>query len=334
MKTQLQSILFNMALIGCVIGLSPRTFAAEAGPRPFIEPCPLPKSLSLCGETVPLGDPRVREMLDRELHITVWNPDMVLLTSKRAARYFPLIEKRLREHGMPDDLKYVSVAESNLLTHAKSSAGALGPWQFIQGTGTRVGLRYDSSMDERMDFERATEAALLYLRQLREMFGSWAAAMAAYNCGENRVRTEISEQRITDYYRLSLPQETERYIFRIAAIKLVMENPERYGYRIPKESLYAPVQCDSVPVDIRQPIHIADLAEAIGTDYKNIKEFNPQILGRYLPQGQYVLKIPCNSSPRLVSFLRSLPPVQEAPKNSTDTTKTKSAKPETRTRGQ
>jgi hypothetical protein len=332
MKRQIKWILFGIGLIGCIVRPL-QTSAAAASSGFFIEPCPLPGAMSLCGEKVPLDNPLMLEMLDREIHIAVWDQARILLTFKRASRYFPFIEKKLKELGMPDDLKYLSVAESNLLTYAKSSAGALGPWQFMQATGVRAGLRHDPTVDERLDFERSTEAALLYLRQLREMFGSWAAAMAAYNCGENRVRTEMSEQRVTDYYRLNLPLETERYIFRISAIKLIMENPERYGFKIPKETLYAAILCDSVPVDIRLPIHITDLAQALGTDYKNIKELNPQILGRHLPQGQYVLKIPLNSGPLLSRFLKSLPPVQEAVKDNPDITKTKSVKPEIRTRG-
>lgn len=333
MKTRINWILFSLALVGCVISLPDRTFAAAGSPGAFIEPCLLPRAMTLCGEKMPLDNPQMLEILDRALHMTVWDQASVLLTIKRASRYFPFIEKKLRELQMPDDLKYLSVAESNLRTYAKSSAGALGPWQFMQATGVRAGLRHDPSMDERLDFERSTEAALLYLRQLREMFGSWAAAMAAYNCGENRVRTEMSEQRVTDFYRLNLPLETESYIFRIAAIKLVMENPEQYGYRIPRETLYGAIPCDSVPVDIRQAIHIADLAQALGTDYKDIKELNPQILGRHLPQGQFVLKIPCNTGPKLEVFLKSLPPVQEAPKNNPDVPKAKSAKPDVRTGG-
>jgi hypothetical protein len=315
MKKRIRWILF-LALVGSFGSLPHETFAAEGDPAEFIQPCPLPKSMSLCGEPMPLDKPLIREMLDREIHITVWDRARILLTFKRAGRYFPFIEKRLRELGLPDDLKYLAVAESNLLTHAKSTAGALGPWQFMQATGVRIGLRHDPSVDERLDFERATEGALLYLIQLKEMFGSWTSAIAAYNCGENRLKTEILEQRVSDYYRLDLPRETERYVFRIAAIKLVMENPEKYGFRIPKNELYEAIPYDVVPVDIRYPVHIADLAQALGTDYKTIKELNPQIIGRHLPQGQYALKIPCDTGPMLNTFLSDLPH-QEARGNHT-----------------
>jgi membrane-bound lytic murein transglycosylase D len=308
MKKPILYLLFILVVSGLAAMVLPGAFSGETSPSPLIEPFPLPKALSLCGEPMPLNDPAVREMLDRELHNIACDRARVLLVIKRAGRYFPYVEKRLAELRMPDDLKYLSVAESSLLPYAKSPAGALGPWQFIQATGVRMGLRYDSTFDERLDFERATEAALSYLNGLKEMFGSWTAAMAAYNCGENRIRTEMYEQRVTDYYRLDLYQETERYIFRIAAFKLVMENPAQYGYRIPKDQMYSAFACEATPVDIRYSIHIADLAQALGTDYKILKELNPQILGRQLPQGKYTLKIPHGTGPKLKRFLETTPP--------------------------
>ena len=322
MKKPLLGILVFLVVIGLAAVVLSGAFSGETSPLQLVEPFPLPKALSLCGEPMPLGDPDAREMLDRELHNIACDRARVLLVIKRAGRYFPYVEKRLAELGMPDDLKYLCVAESSLLPYAKSPQGALGPWQFIQGTGVRMGLRYDSTYDERLDFERATEAALSYLRGLREMFGSWAAAMAAYNCGENRIRTEIYEQRVTDYYRLDLSQETERYIFRIATFKLIMENPAQYGYRIPKEQMYSSFPCDAVPVDIRSPLHIADVAQALGTDYKMIKELNPQIIGRFLPLGQYALKTPTGTGSKLKKFLESAPPPAEVSKEEPKSTYT------------
>jgi hypothetical protein len=291
-------------LAGSLPWIDRPAFSSTEDSALLLEPAPLPKTLTLCGERVPLEDPNVREMLDRELLVSAWDRARAFLWFKRAARYFPHIEKKLASAGMPDDLKYLAVAESSLVTNIRSSAGALGTWQFMAPTGERMGLRYDQSLDERMDFERATDAALVYLGQLKGMFGSWTTAMAAYNCGENRVKSEMKEQRVTDYYRLDLPPETERYIFRIAAIKLIMENPRRYGFNISKDQLYPQLPCDSVPVNVRAPIHITDLAEALGTDYKMIRELNPHILGRHLPTGSYVLKVPAGSGPKLSQILR------------------------------
>ena len=300
-----------LTLTCCIFVLPPFALSAEEA----VEPFPLPGTLSLCGEPMPLDNPDVREMLDREFQVSVWDRARVFLWFKRAARYFPYIEKRLSQSGMPDDLKFLAVAESSLLAHVRSSAGAMGPWQFMPATAERIGLRVDRMMDERMDFERSTEAAFNYLTLLKQMFGSWTSAMAAYNCGENRLKNEMEEQRVNDYYRLDLPLETERYIFRIAAIKIIMDNPGRYGYRIPKEHLYMPVQCDAVPVSIQATIHIADLAQGLGTDYKVIKELNPQILGRHLSTGNYMLRVPPGMGYRLPGILMNLSP-SPAPSNS------------------
>ncbi|MEW6663655.1 MAG: transglycosylase SLT domain-containing protein [Thermodesulfobacteriota bacterium] len=311
-----------VALAGLLPAADSPVLSSPEDAVPCFEPVPLPRSLSLCGERMPLEDPNVREMLDRELLTSVWDRARAFLWFKRAARYFPHIEKKLAAAGMPDDLKYLSVAESSLIPNIRSSAGALGTWQFMAATGERMGLRYDQYLDERMDFERATEAALLYLRQLKEMFGSWTTAMAAYNCGENRVKSEMKEQRVTDYYRLDLPPETERYVFRIAAIKLILENPRRYGFSISKDQLYPSLPYDSVSVSVRAPIHIADVAETLGTDYKMIRELNPQILGRHLPTGSYVLKVPPGSGPRLSRLLKQHNAPPQPPGERTENTYT------------
>jgi LysM repeat protein len=267
---------------------------------------------------MPLENPDVFEMLDREFTVMVWDHARVFMLLKRAARYFPFIEKALRDAGMPDDLKYLAVAESSLIPYARSSSGALGHWQFIPETGQRKGLRKDHNVDERMALERSTEAAILYLTQLKAMFGSWTLAMAAYNCGENRMQKEIGEQRVSDYYRLNLPMETERYVFRIAAIKIIMENPRRYGYVMPEDQLYKPLKFDTVTVSLSSPVHITDLAQAIGTDFKVIKELNPELLNYHLPVGQYSFKVPAGSGRSALAALAQLndgTPVAPRPNN-------------------
>ena len=267
--------------------------------------------MSLCGETVPLENQWVWEMLDRELTISAWDRAQVFMWLKRAGRYFPYLEKKLSQAGMPGDLKYLPVAESSLLTHIGSPKGAIGPWQFMAGTARRNGLRKDRRMDERRDFERATLAALRHLARLKETFGSWTLALAAYNCGEARLRKEITEQRVTNYYALNLPTETERFVYRIAAIKLIMENPERYGYKVPKEKIYRPVVYDAVKIKVKVLIHLADLAEALGTNLKALKDLNPQIIGYYLPVGNYTLKIPPGKGSRVKAVLKKL--IRNAP---------------------
>jgi membrane-bound lytic murein transglycosylase D len=281
---------------------SPRAAAQEA-PNPVFHAFACPKTVTLCGEPMPLENPDVFEMLDREFTVMVWDHARVFMLLKRAARYFPYLEKALRDAGMPDDLKYLAVAESSLIPYARSASGALGQWQFIPETGQKKGLRKDHTIDERLALERSTEAAILYLKELKETFGSWTLAMAAYNCGENRLQKEIGEQKVSDYYRLNLPLETERYVFRIAAIKIIMENPRRYGYILPEDQLYKPLKFDTVTVTLSAPVHITDLAQAIGTDFKVVKELNPELLGYYLPVGQYSIKVPAGSGANALAAL-------------------------------
>jgi LysM repeat protein len=227
---------------------------------------------------------------------------------KRATRYFPYIEKELAAAGMPQDLKYLALAESSLIGYVRSHAGAKGYWQFMTRTARRNGLRKDRLVDERLSFEHSTRAALKYLRHLKRMFDNWALAMAAYNCGESRLKREIKEQRIEDYYRLNLPVETERYVYRIAAIKIIMENPEKYGYRIPDERTYQPMAYETVKVRTKGRIHITDIALALGTDFKTLKELNPQILGYYLPSGSMRVNVPEGMGDKLPAVLKKLAP--------------------------
>jgi len=300
---RLFSLIFTM-----VLALSVRVPPCMAGEKipPLYEDVPLPGSLSLCNEQVPLDNANVREMLEREFIIAVWDRAQVILWLKRAGRYFPHVEKRLRQESMPDDLKYIPIAESSLLTYVRSISGARGPWQFMKDTGRRNGLRKDRMVDERLHFERSTDAALTYLKSLRDMFGSWTLAIAAYNCGEARVKKEIREQKVRDYYRLNLPLETERYVFRILAAKIIMQSPERYGYRVEPERTYKPIACDVISVDMKIPLHITDVARALGTDFKTIKELNPQINGYYLPTGRYTLSTPPGTGPAAQAAIQEL----------------------------
>ncbi len=281
-------------------------FSAQEAVYPLFGDFPLPKSLSLCKEPMPLKNRHVLEMLDREFNISVWDRAQVFLWLKRAGRYFPYIEKRLAEAGMPGDLKYLAVAESALLIQIRSGKGAVGPWQFMTHTARHNGLRKDRRVDERRDFERSTEAALKYLKRLKDIFGTWTLALAAYNCGETRMKKEIKRQKVKDYYNLRLPQETERFIFRIAAIKIIMENPKRYGYSLAPERTYRPIKCDAVPVSLRIPLPITDVAQALGTTFKALKDLNPQILGYFLPTGRYTLRVPTGSGSGLANVLKQL----------------------------
>ena len=273
---------------------------------PLINDFPLPKSVNLCDEPIPLERRYVREMLDREFTIAIWDRAQVFLWLKRGGRYFPLIERKLAEASMPLDLKYLAVAESSLLPTVRSHKGAVGIWQFIAETGRLNGLRVDRSIDERRSVQRSTEAAIRYLNSLREIFGNWTLALAAYNCGEEALENRIKEQGTVNYYRLDLPLETERFIFRIAAIKIIMENPERYGYNIAPEHVYEPITCDTVPVIVQTSILISSIAQALVTDFKAIKEMNLHILGKQLPEGRYNIYVPSGFGQKMLEILGSL----------------------------
>ncbi len=252
----------------------------------------LPAEIELCGEPVPLARQDVFEMLDREFVVSVYDPAQVVMWLKRAHRYFPFIEQRLRQRNMPEDLKYVAVVESALKTYTFSPAGAVGPWQFIESTAERYGLKVDDWIDERLSFERATQASLSYLEDLNEMFGSWTLAIAAYNCGENRMISGIDQQNVCDFYDLDLPLETERYIFRILAAKRILSAPGSYGYSVPREMLYSPVECDYVEFAASKELPLLVVASACGTTVKTVREMNPELRKFTIPAGRYRLKVP------------------------------------------
>ncbi|MDI6853281.1 MAG: lytic transglycosylase domain-containing protein [Deltaproteobacteria bacterium] len=284
--------------------------------RPAATPPPLPEvrlpyfqfpeNITLCGEPVPLHEPSVKEALDREFTVIVWSRAQTTLWVKRAHRFFPDIVQRLREKRLPLDLKYVVLVESDLRPYARSSAGALGPWQFMEPTAQRFELKTTESIDERLDLATATEAALRYLQTLYRQFNSWPLALAAYNCGEGRLRKEIEAQGVNDFYHLDLPEETERYIHRILAAKVILENPAVYGYELPDQEHYQPLEYEVVELVAVKEVAVRDVAAACGTYYKTIKELNPWIKARSLPPGTYRLRVPQGASPRLKEMLKGL----------------------------
>jgi soluble lytic murein transglycosylase-like protein len=257
----------------------------------------LPAGLTLCGAPVPLEERVVREGLDREFTIVVWSRAQTLMWLKRAHRYFPEIQEKIRSHHLPEDLKYVALVESDLRAAARSPAGAAGPWQFMAPTAQRFQLKANDSIDERLDLGVATDAALNYLKALYQQFGSWPLALAAYNAGEGRVKKELTAQGVHDYWRLALPEETERYVYRVLAAKVVLENPAYYGYEIPPGDLYPPIAADEVALSTSQAVTVRGLAEAAGTYYRAFKLLNPWIKGSTLPPGSYRLKVPKGAAP-------------------------------------
>ncbi|MEW6658380.1 MAG: lytic transglycosylase domain-containing protein [Thermodesulfobacteriota bacterium] len=294
-----------------IVALLWASLALGVGPAPPPAPPPaepaqpltfpyfrVPEKVALCGEPVPLDDPAVREDLDREFTIAVWSRAQTTMWLKRAQRYFPEIQRKIMAQRLPPDLKYVAVAESDFRPKARSSAGAKGIWQFIPPTAQRFQLKANDAIDERMEFSAATDAALRYLSQLHRLLNNWTLALAAYNCGEGRVQKEMAAQGVRDYYHLALPEETERYVHRIIAAKVLLENPGRYGFDIPQDQLYPPIDSDAVDFTIAKEVRVKILADACGTYYKTIKRLNPWINGATLPPGAYRLQVPKGTGPR------------------------------------
>jgi len=270
--------------------------------RPPLATYKPPKEVSLCGEFFPLEDGNVWENLDREFLLALSHEGQVLLWMKRARRYFPFIEKRLKEMGLPDDLKYVTITESSLRPGAVSTSGAGGIWQFIPSTGEKYGMKRNRSIDERFDFFKATEGALSYLRSLYEEFKSWTLSMAAYNAGENRVRKEIDLQKTRNYFYLGLPIETERYVYKIAVAKIILSDPGRYGYFLDEKEVYDPLQVERVQIELIKPLPIMEVAKAVGFFYKDIKEMNPQLSEEAIPPGTHSLNLPPGTSEKFWAF--------------------------------
>jgi hypothetical protein len=248
--------------------------------------------LEFCDERVPIEMQEVRERLEKELLLSLWDRPQVILWLKRARRYLPHIEKRLKERDMPDDLKYLAIAESALRPHAGSRKGAIGFWQFTKFTGRKYGLVINERIDERRNILTSTLAAIRCFKHLREAFGSWTLAAAAYNMGEEGLMGEILEQESDNYYHLYLPLETQRFVFRILTVKLIFSDPERYGFQLSEEDYYPPMQFDRIQIDCFQDTPIRIIARAAKTQFKVIKDLNPEIRGHYLSEGSHAILIP------------------------------------------
>jgi hypothetical protein len=248
--------------------------------------------LALCGETVPMEESRVKERFEKEMLVALGNRPQVILWLKRSTRYFPYLEQVLAENGLPDDLKYLAVAESALRMHAGSSKGALGVWQLMPQTARKYGLEVNSRFDERRNIYLATPAAMAYLKELYARFGSWALALAAYNMGEEGLEAEILEQETDDYYRLYLSIETQRFVFRILTIKQIMGDPSQYGFDLAPGDYYPPETFRAVVVTAAGDLPLRLIARAADTDFMTIKALNPEIRGHYLAEGVRPVNIP------------------------------------------
>ncbi len=253
---------------------------------------PIPDSLYLVDERVPVEQKDVKERIDRELLVNTYWQSNGLLLLKRKNKYFPVIESILARNGIPDDFKYLAVAESGL-QNVTSPAGAKGFWQLMKNTAKEYGLEVNNEVDERYHLEKATEAACKYLLKAKQKYGSWTLAAASYNAGMNKISTELDKQKVQNYYDLLLAEETSRYIPRIIALKHILEHPKDFGFVYSHEDLYTPYNYYEVAVDSS----IGDLAifaRKMNITYKELKLLNPWLRSNKLTNKNkktYYLKI-------------------------------------------
>lgn len=253
----------------------------------------IPDEFSFAGEPMPLHVGDVRERLDRELMVNTYWQSNALLMFKRANRWFPVIEPILAEEGVPDDFKYLAVAESGL-SNVVSPAKAAGFWQFLKGTAGEYGLEVRDGVDERYSVAAATRAACKYLKEAKERFGTWTLAAAAYNYGQANVAKQLKRQDAEDYYDLLLNEETARYVFRLSAMKEILSQPSKYGFHFRPDDLYAPYKTIEVEVD-SSITDMAAFARYYGINYKNLKILNPWLRDDHLsnPRGKtYSIALP------------------------------------------
>jgi membrane-bound lytic murein transglycosylase D len=240
----------------------------------------IPKELDFAGEKVPLEKGDIFERLEREIYVNAyWESNMILLL-KRSAKYLPEIERMLKENGIPDDFKYVAIAESALM-NVGSPAGARGFWQILESTGKEYGLEITNDVDERYHFEKSTLAAAKYFKKAHSKFGDWTAVAASYNMGQSGFSKRQQEQLHSNYYELYLNEETSRYLFRILAFKIIFENPGAFGYHFRESDYYQTPVLRTIRVDE----DIKDLpkwAKDQGSSYKDLKLYNPWLRDRNL----------------------------------------------------
>jgi hypothetical protein len=253
----------------------------------------LPSTLSFAGEKIPLENFDTRESLERELMVNMFWHSQTIFIIKHTSRFFPTIEAILKKNKIPDDFKYLCVAESGL-QQVVSSAKAVGFWQLMPATGKELGLEINDEVDERYHIEKSTKAACRYLQKSYDLFGSWTLAAASYNMGARGLTQQIERQKSISYHDLRLNDETSRYLFRILALKLIISDPQKYGFYIPLNEMYPPYRYKEVAVSTPVPSW-ADFAIRHNTNYKILKLLNTWLRDVSLANRNnrtYYIKIP------------------------------------------
>lgn len=255
----------------------------------------LPSVLDFAGETVPVEFPYVREAIEREVLTTMCMHTRTMITLRNTTRFFPIIEPILAKHGIPDDFKYLCLAESGLDVNAYSSAKAAGLWQFIPSAAKTYNIETGENVDLRYHVEKSTEAACRYLKDAKNRLGSWTMAAAAYNAGQAGVNRRATNQGVTSYWDLFLPEETMRYVPRILSFKILCSNPALYGFKLEKDDYFPPFKNFKEVTISNLKIDWAEFAAKHNTNYRMLRILNPWIRTyNYDNNGgkAYVVKIP------------------------------------------
>jgi hypothetical protein len=254
------------------------------------------------GEVVPAAHPEVRERLEREWLLMGGDLPQLTLWVKRSRRYFDAFEEALRAEGVPLELRFLPVIESSLLTRTTSSAGAAGPWQFMRARGRSYGLRIDRYVDERLNLQKASRAAARHLHDLHQEFGSWHLAVAAYNLGDNGVRSRQKRQGEENYWDMVFPSETERYLPRLIVCAELLGDPQRYGIDIPRNERYAQPAAETIEIEMTGGmLFLRDLADSADLSFRDLWRLNPWIKGVSLPAGRWRLQVPPGSGPAILA---------------------------------
>jgi len=256
-----------------------------------------PKNVDFAGEKVDVNSNNLWERFDKELLKNTYWQSNTMLYIKRANKYFPVIEPILKKNNIPEDFKYLAVIESGL-ENVISPSGAKGFWQFLKSTAKEYNLEVNYAVDERYNLEKSTQAACDYLNEAFEKFNSWTLAAAAFNMGMNGLQRALDNQKVENYYDLHLNSETSRYVFRILAVKEILQNPQKYGFVIRKQDMYFTEKYYVVEID--STVHnLYEFCEDYSINYQQLKKYNPWLLTSKLPdesRKKYFLKIPTNAS--------------------------------------
>lgn len=269
----------------------------------------IPKELDFAGEKVLTNRYDVRESIDRELLTNTYWQSQTILLIKRAYRWFPVVEPILKRNNIPDDFKYLALAESGYANNTVSPAGATGVWQFMKETAIKYGLEVNDDIDERFNIEKSTEAACKYLQDSYNVYKNWTMAAASYNMGAGAASKQIVAQGTQNYYDLLLNNETARYVYRIIALKIIISNPKNYGFYLRKKDLYPPIPVYTVKVD-SSITNLLAFAKKYDINYKILKEFNLWIRKSSLNNNEkkrYILTIPYKGAITYDSLLTNIP---------------------------